>query len=344
MDDEARDFLDRLLATPSPSGFERDGQAAWTGYVERFADDVRTDAYGTAVASVGDGEPAVAVASHADEIGLTVRHIDDDGFVHPGSIGSVDPSVLAGQRVTVHAADRPVPGVVGQTALHVRDERFPERDVTDHRIDLGAADGDAARALVSVGDPITVGPGGVQHLGGTRFAARGADDRVGGWVVAEALRRATPASTALGVNTVQEEVGKLGAKMAGFDLAADAVIAVDVTFATDHPRGSAKTSDLALGDGPVLARGSINHPDLVSLVRETAAEEGISLQVEATGNLPGTDTEAFAVQGGGVPACYVGLPLRYMHTPREVADLDDLDATADLLAAVLERVADGDLP
>lgn len=344
MNDDAREFLDRLLSTPSPSGFEGEGQAVWAEYVEGFADEVETDAYGSAVAvrrgTAGEGGPTIAVAGHADEIGMVVRRIDDDGFVHPASIGSPDPTTLRGQHVTVHGADGPVRGVVGRAAVHVREERFDEAEVTDLRIDLGAADGEAARDLVTVGDPITLETP-VRDLQDGRLAARGLDDRAGTWVAAEALRRVgetDPDATVVAVSTVQEEITKLGARTVGFDLDPDAVFVVDVTFASDHPLAvPGRTADVDLGGGPVLARGSVNHAALVAAVHETARATGADLQFEATGTRPGTDTEAFASSRHGVPSALVSLPCRYMHTPTEVVDLADLDATADLLAAVVER-------
>jgi len=342
MDDAQRAFLDDLLSTPSPAGYERDGQAVWTAYVEGVADDVWTDDYGSAVGVVrGDG-PTVAVAGHADEIGLIVRRIDDGGFVHPGAIGSVDPTTVRGRQVTIHGASGPVGGVVGQTPVHLRDERFDEREVAELRIDVGAADGDEAREVVEVGDPITVDSP-ARELLGDRIAGRGMDNRVGGWVAAESLRRAAERgvdATVYAVNTVQEEVSKLGARTVGSDLAPDATFVVDVTFTADHPSSyPEKGGDVRLGDGPVVTRGSVNHPRLVSVLREAAAAAGIETQLETTGNVPGTDTEVVAGRGGGRPAALVSVPSRYMHTPVEVVDTADLDATADLLAATAGRVA-----
>lgn len=349
MTDAPREFLERLLSTPSPSGYERDGQAVWTEYVEPVADAVETDAYGSTVAVRHGAEdaPTVAIAGHADEIGLIVNRVDDDGFVQPGSIGGVDPTVVRGQRVTVHAADGPVAGVVGQTPIHVRQERHDEAEVTDFRIDLGAADGEAARDLVEVGDPITVSAP-VTSLQDGRLAARGLDNRVGTWVAAEAFRRAVaadPDATVVAVSTVQEEITRLGAQTVGYDLDPDAVFVVDLTFTSDHPLAVPdRAPDAELGGGPVVARGSVNHPALVGALRDTAGGLDLALQFEATGTTPGTDTERFAIQGGGVPSALVSVPSRYMHTPCEVVDSADLDATADLLAAVVRGAGEEWLP
>ncbi len=344
MDDDQRAFLDRLLTTPSPSGFEAEGQRVWTEYVSAFADELSVDAYGNAVARVDGGGPEVVIAGHADQIGYIVRRIDDDGFLHVGPIGGSDKTVTRGQYVEVHASGESVPGVIGQAAIHLREDHEVD-EIHDVRVDIGATDDDEARDLVEVGDPVTVRAR-VQDLHGSRLAAVGLDDRVGTWVAAEALRRASEdgtEATVCAVSTVQEEVGLRGARMVGFDLDPDAVVAVDVTHATDSPDAPGnRGGDIELGGGPVVARGSTNHPTLVEAVREAAAEAEIPVQLQATGIGTGTDADAFVTEKGGIPAMNLGLPNRYMHTPVETVDLRDLCDAADLLAAFVDRAHERD--
>jgi endoglucanase len=346
MDRRRRDFLDRLLTTPSPSGFEARGQREWLEYVAEFADETRTDDYGNAVAvhEGGDG-PAIAFAGHADEIGYMVRRIEDEGFLRIGAIGGADRTVSRGQHVTVHAADGPVQGVVGQAAIHLRDKDAEEvPDLKEQYVDVGADDDEEARELVDVGDPVTVSTT-VRDLHGSHVSARGLDNRVGVWAAAEGLRRAAEAdvdATVYAVSTVQEEVGRQGARMIGFDLAAevDAVVAVDVTHATDHPSlDASQRGPVELGGGPVVSRGSSNHPELVDLARTAAGDADVDVQLQAAGTTTGTDADAFYVARGGTPSLYVGVPNRYMHTPVEVVDLDDLDDVAALLGAVAASAA-----
>jgi len=348
MDDAQRDFLDRLLTTPSPSGFEADVQREWVAYVSAFADEVRTDEYGNAVAVVEGGEPAVAFTGHADEIGLMVSSVDEDGYVHPSRVGGSDRTVTKGQHVEIHTDDGVVRGVVGQTAIHLRDPaEYEIEDVAEQHVDIGAETETEARELVDVGDPITFDTP-VRELQGSRMAARGMDNRVGIWVAAEAARRAAEAdvdATVYAVSTVQEELGKQGAKMVGFDLEADAAIAVDVTHAVDSPDigdEEDQHGEVELGGGPVVARGSSNHPEVVALAREAAADADLPVQLQASGRSTGTDADAFYTSQGGIPSLNLGLPNRYMHTPVEVIDTEDLDAAADLLAAFAERSAGRD--
>ncbi|UIO98537.1 M42 family peptidase [Halobaculum sp. CBA1158] len=345
MDADRRAFLDDLLSTPSPSGFEADGQRVWTAYVREFADDVSTDAYGNAVAvheGTGDG-PAIAFAGHADEIGFMVRRITDDGFLRLTRVGGSDRTVSKGQHVTVHADDGPVHGVIGQTAIHLRDAADDEiEDVSEQFVDVGATGEADARELVEVGDPITFSSG-VEDLHGTRLSARGMDNRVGTWAAAEGLRRAVEAdvdATVYAVSTVQEEVGLKGAQMVGFDLDPDVAVAADVTHATDNPDvDDDARGPVELGAGPVVGRGSANHPRVVDLAREAADGDGIDYQLQAAGSRTGTDADAFFTSRGGTPSLNVGIPNRYMHTPVEVVDATDLVAVADLFGAMAERAS-----
>jgi endoglucanase len=347
MDDSPREFLFELLDTPSPSGFETPGQRVWVEYVDAFADEVRTDDYGNAVAvhhGAADA-PEIALAGHADEIGFIVRRITDDGFLRIGPIGGSDRTVSKGQHVTIHAEAGPVSGVVGQTAIHIRREEDDEYDdLKEQFVDVGATDRAEAESLVEVGDPITFSTT-TESLHGDRIAGRGIDNRVGTWAAAEGLRQAVEQdveATVYAVSTVQEEVGLQGARMVGFDLDPDAVLAVDVTHATDSPQlRDWERGAVQLGAGPVLGRGSANHPTVVRLAREAASEAGIDVQLQAAGVRTGTDADAFYTARGGIPSLNVGVPNRYMHTPVEVVDTGDLDAVADLLGAV--AVAAGDV-
>lgn len=346
MNEPQRAFLDDLLATASPSGFETASQRVWTEYVSEFADNVSTDAYGNAVA-IHEGDPdapTIAFTGHADEIGFIVRDILDDGYLRIGRIGGSDRTVSKGQHVTIHA-DEPVNGVIGQTAIHLRDTGDEEyEDVAGQFVDIGAADADEARQHIEIGDPVTFSTAEAE-LVGNRIAARGIDNRTGTWAAAEGLRRAVETDadpTVYAVSTVQEEVGLQGARMVGVDLdEVDAFVAVDVTHATDNPDIDREhRGPVELGSGPVVSRGSANHPALVDLATTAAADVNIEVQLQAAGTRTGTDADAFYTARGGVPSLTVSIPNRYMHTPVEVIDTDDLDAVANLLSAIASGASD----
>jgi endoglucanase len=347
IDDRRREFLYDLLRTASPSGFEAAGQRVWTEYVGEFADEVRTDAYGNAVAVYeGGGERNVAFGGHADEIGFMVRDISEEGFLSLTRIGGSDRTVSRGQHVTVHG-DEPVHGVIGQTAIHLREGgEDAVDDISEMSVDIGVDSREDAEALVEVGDPVTFATE-LFEMEGDRLTARGMDNRIGVWAAAEGLRRAAERdaeATVYAVATVQEEVGLNGAQMVGFDLDPDAFLAVDVTHATDSPGVPGKRhTGVAIGDGPVIARGSTNHPRLVERAREAADAAGLDVQLQAAGSRTGTDADAVFTSRGGIPSLNVGLPNRYMHTPVELIDTGDLEAVAELLAAVGERAHEYDL-
>ena len=261
MDDTHRKFLDELLETASPSGFESPAQRVWIDYVSEFADEVRTDAYGNAVAVLDGGEPSVALAGHGDEIGFMVRDIGDGGEIRMTRIGGSDGTVSQGQHVRIHTDEGPVPGVIGQTAIHLRESDDGDTsEIAEQHVDIGVEDADEAAELVDRGDPITFEQT-VSELAGGRIAARGLDNRIGIWAAAEGFRRAAaagPEATVYAVSTVQEELGLRGAQMVGFDLAPDVAIATDVTHATDAPDTPGKRSTgIELGEGPEIGRAHV---------------------------------------------------------------------------------------
>jgi len=345
MDGTQREFLESLLSTASPSGYETAGQRVWIDYVSEFADDVWTDEYGNAVAvheGTGGG-PEIAFGGHGDEIGFIVRDIDDNGFLRISRIGGSDRTISQGQHVTIHS-DGPVQGVIGQTAIHLRDVGSEEySDISEQFVDIGATDAEEAEQLVEIGDPITFSTE-LFELNSSRLSARGMDNRVGIWTAAEGLRHAVENdvdATIYAVSTVQEEVGIKGAQMVGFDLDPDAAIAVDVTHATDNPDVKGKhKGPVELGGGPVISRGSANHPNVVKLAREAADETDVDIQLQATGTRTGTDADGFYTSRGGIPALNIGVPNRYMHTPVEVIDTEDLDGVARLLGAIAEQAGE----
>lgn len=344
MDQPQREFLDDLLATPGPAGHERHVQRVFLDYVEPFADETWTDTYGNAVAVAhGSDDPSVAFLGHADEIGFVVKSIDDGGYLHLGAIGHPDPVVSKGSHVVVHADNGPVPGVIGSKPHHLQDGEEPAPDVADLHVDVGASDRAEAREFVTVGDPVTVARQ-VSELRNGRLAAPVMDNRTGVWSAAEGFRRAVETdvdATVYAVSTVQEEIGKGGARIVADQIQPDVAVAIDVTFAVDSPDIEPnRHGEIDLGGGPAIGRSGINHPVVAEALRASASAIGLPIQFEALGGKTGTDADAFFEMAGGVPTGLVSVPSRYMHTPVEVVDLDDLDATASLLASFADLAGD----
>lgn len=346
METERRRFLEALLATASPSGFETPTQRVWIDQIEDAADSIRTDDYGNAVAVHNEGAsgPSIVLAGHVDEIGFIVQSIDEDGFLHVQAIGGADRTVSQGQGVEIHTDTGAVSGVVGQTAIHLRDrDEENYQDIEDQYIDIGARNQSEARDLVEIGDPVTI-DGQTRDLSGSRLAAKGLDDRVGVWAAALAFEEIVDAGTnaeLYAVSTVQEEVGLRGAEMVGFGLDPDVVVAVDVDHAVDTPGITGHTKgETELGAGPTIGRGSVNHPVLVDAMRSVAAQTDVAIQMHAAGSGTRTDADRFATAREGIPTVAVGIPTRYMHTPVEVVDCEDLAETVELLAEFVDYIED----
>jgi endoglucanase len=341
MREQSLRFLETLINTPSPSGFETRGQRVWLDYVSKFAEATETDAYGNAVAWLNrGGSPRLMLAAHADEIAMTVNFITEQGYIYVRRVGGVDPAITKAQRVTIHARRGPVRGVVGSLAPHLQRGESDPKPPKIHElfIDIGAPSRKEAEKLVRVGDPITLADE-FELLRGDLAVARAFDNRIGTFAVAEALRLLKEKGRKLkaeicAVSNVQEEVGCLGARQIAYSLEPDAALVVDVTHATDYPAISqAQHGDIKIGHGPALTHGGPNHAEMVARLEKVAAEAAIPLQHEAMSSTSGTDTDAIFWTRGGIPSALISLPNRYMHSPVEVVSLKDLVQIPQLLCA-----------
>jgi endoglucanase len=332
-------FLQELVNAPSPSGFEQPAQRVVREYAAQFAGEVRTDVMGNVIAALNpEGKPRVMLAGHCDEIGFMVRYINDQGFLHFSPIGGVDAHLVPGQKVHVHGRSGPVLGLVGKKAIHLMesDERKKVLEFHQQWIDIGAADRKQAEELAAVGDPITFASS-FERLQGDFAVARGFDDKMGSFVVMEALRIAAErklSAALFAVSTVQEEIGLRGATTSAFSVAPDVAIAVDVTHGTDYPDADKKRfGEVKLGGGPVLHRGANMNPVVAQRLVDAAKSKEMPYQMIGVPGASGTDAWTMQLSRGGVASGLVSVPLRYMHTPVEVLNLNDLEAAAELLAA-----------
>src|SRR5947207_2495493 len=342
-------LLRELLAARGPSGYERAPAQAWLAAAGEFAQ-ASMDVVGTPLALVaarGRGRaPArrLLVMGHIDEIGLIVTHVDDDGFLWFRAVGGWDAQVLVGQRLVVDTRAGPVTGVIGRKAVHLqRDEESKKVvELRDMHIDIGARDGADARRRVRVGDVAVIDADPVELPNG-RLVSRALDNRIGSYVALEAARLVADAGGAAwelaAVAAAQEETTFGGSRTSAFALAPDAAIVVDVTHATDAPGAEVKASGKhELGSGPVISRGSTLNPALFELLARAAEEEKIPFTIEASARATGTDADAVHLSRGGVPTALVSIPIRYMHSPVELVQLEDIDAGARLIAAAARRL------
>jgi len=335
---ESLRFLERLVTTPSPSGFEGSIQKVCKDYAKSSVDKIHKDVHGNQFhVRNPDAQLRVMLAGHVDEIALMVNDIDDKGFLGFVPIGGVDPSVLDGQRVQVHTGKGAVPGVVGRTAIHLTDVEERGKPLKMHQlwVDIGAKDKKDAQKAVSIGDPITVDVGLVK-LRNDRAVARALDDRIGAFVVLEAMRLLANKKIDCGVfavTTVQEEIGLRGARTSSHGCDPHVGIAVDVGHATDHPNLDARRHrEGKIGEGPILYRGPNINPVVGAQLIGVAKRKGIPYQVAAAPSGTGTDANAMQLCRSGVATGLVGIPNRYMHSPVELISLKDAENAAKLIA------------
>jgi endoglucanase len=327
------------------SGFEQPVARIIRKRMKPFADTVTTDVHGNTIVTLNPkGRPRVMLAGHCDQIGLMVRYITDDGFLFFGTVGGIDAAVLPGSCVTVHAQAGPVEGVIGRKPIHLMKEEERGKgkiELTELWIDIGAKDKAEALRRVSIGDPVTYRLG-MTRIGDDLITSPGLDNKVGAFVVMEALRLASTMKIKCALHavaTVQEEIGLRGARTSCYGIDPQVGIAVDVTHATDNPGADKKMAgDIALGRGAVIERGANINPVLGELLLDTAKKKKIPHQLSGAPGATGTDANALQISRGGVATGLISIPNRYMHTQVEMCHLGDLEACAKLIAEAVARM------
>jgi endoglucanase len=337
----------RLIETPGVPGREERQREIARQELDALTDEIRTDHLGSVIGTKrGRDDVRVMVAAHMDEIGFLVRHVDDKGFIRLQPLGGHDPANMVSQRVIVTTAN----GATLRGALQpvrkpphlARNEEQKPPKAEDFYVDLGMS-AQEVREKVRVGDYVTMDR--TLERVGDNYMSKAMDDRVGVFVMIEALRALREhEATINAVATSQEEVGLRGAEASGSALAPTLVIALDITLAMDVPGTQDEGRITELGKGvalKIMDSHSISHPGLVEHFRQLAEREGIPHQMEI---LPSGGTDAGGVQRlhGGIPAVTLSVPCRYVHTPNEMVSEKDVQAAIDLLARYLEEAHTGD--
>ena len=332
-------LLTRLLEVPGTSGGEQQVQNVVRDFVTSFADAVTTDVHGNVLATVNPaGAPTILLDAHCDQIGLIVRHIDSTGFIRVNMVGGWDMQILLGQRMVVHTASGPVPGVIARKPIHLLDpdERKTVPKLKDLWIDIGSLSEAETRSVVRIGDFVTPEPC-VRELRNGRLAGVAMDDRTGIWVILKALemiQRGKPKARVVAVSAVQEEIGLRGATTSSYNVNPDVAIAVDVTHATYCPGiDQNEFGRIEIGKGPAIVRGANTNPRVFSLLTSLAQAKAIPVQINALGYPASNDAAAIQLSRGGCATGLVTIPNRYMHSPVEVVAESDLEHAAALIAA-----------
>jgi endoglucanase len=278
------------------------------------------------------------LAGHIDQIGFQVAQISDEGYITLHPIGDIDPAILPGKRLRVHTATGELRGTIGRKPVHIYEYETDEYSKTVPLrklfLDVGLS-GAEAQERIAIGDAVTFDTR-FTLFGNGRAFAQAFDDKVGAWVAVRVLEEVAKAGRAQGdvhaVGTVQEEIGYRGAQTSAYHLNPDIAIALEVGGATDYPDSDKRFKpDIKLGGGPILFRGPNFNPKLYQLLVRAAEQEGIPYQTVAFPIADGTDACVMQLVRSGKPTALVSVPLRYMHTPVEVIEIEDLERTVRLV-------------
>lgn len=342
--EELKSLLKKLSDAHGISGYEDDIREIVKAELEDYVDEIKVDKLGNIICIKNGSEFKEMIAAHMDEIGFMVKYIDDKGFIRFTPIGGWFDQIALGQRVILHGNKGKVYGVIGCKPPHLMksDERKKAVEIKDMFIDVGATSKDEVLDMgVDVGTPITIDRELVE-LGKSRVTGKALDNRAGVVMMIQALKETKSDATVYAVGTVQEEVGLKGARVSAFAIEPDVAIATDVCVASDFPGAESAYMDIKLGKGPAITvvdasgRGLIASKNVLRWLRETAEKFGIPYQLEvAEGGT--TDATAIHLTKAGIPTGVISVPARYIHSPVEVIDLEDLKNCSLLIARALER-------
>lgn len=349
-DGKSLEFLEQYLNNASPSGHEYKGQEIWMNYIRPYVDDFITNSYGTVVGVINpDAIYKVVIEGHADEISWRVNYITKKGIIYVLPNGGSDYQIAPSKDVNIHTRKGIVRGIFGWPAIQTRkkkQEKSPETNTIF--IDTGCSSKQEVLDLgIQIGDVVTYTDE-FFILNKDKFVCRGLDNRIGGFIIAQVARllKNNKVELPFGLyvtNSVQEEVGKRGAEMINPLINPDVAIVTDVTHDTSTPMVDKKSKGLAeIGKGPVILYAPSVQNKLQSLIIDTAEDCKIPIQHLAKGKKTGTDTEAFAYGSGGVPSALISLPLRYMHTTKEMVHKKDVEFVTELIYETLQRIPEGE--
>ena len=344
-------FLYNYLNAFSPVGQESEGQQIWTDYIRPYVDTLKQDAYGTTYGVLKGSQPSLAhrlgvpykvvIEAHCDEIAWIITNIEKTGMIRVKRHGGSDNMIAPSKTVMIHTHDgKKVRGLFGWPAIHTRDS-YTEMGYEQHElwVDCGLADKEAViNAGIEIGNLITFDTQ-LEEIG-DYYVGRSLDNKIGGYIIAEALRTIKENSIKLPydlyvVNSVQEEVGLHGAKKIAKELKADLALVHDVCHNTNTPKiDKAKDGDNKGGEGPCLEYTAQNHRDINKMLREVAKTNDIPVQL-TVGSM-GNDTMAFFMEN--TPTAILATPLKYMHTTVEMAHKDDVEACIKLFIEFLKAL------
>ena len=333
MEKSSKEFLLNLLSTPSPSGDEKRAQKVWLNYVKNYAE-VKTDQVGNAYGIINSNAKfKVMLAAHIDEIAMIVTRIDDRGYVWFTNSGWLNPKILPGMKVNIYGySGKTIKGVICTSA-----DKENAPTIENCFIDCGYNDNKKLKKLVRIGD-YAIYQSEPEIIGENKLIGKALDNKTGAFIIAETIKKLSKKKLDIGVyavSTTGEETNSRGAFTAAARIKPDMALACDVTFDTEHPGANNSNGTVCLGKGAALSIGSPINIKIDELFEKTAKKRKIPYQIEITADRTHTDADKIMYSGEGVPVALVSLPVKYMHSPVEMADLNDIDKTVNLLVETL---------
>lgn len=325
--------LRKLCEAHGVSGAEDNACAAAAELLREYAPDAQIDSFGNVTAFIGDrnnGKKTLLLEAHIDEIGFIVTYIDDKGFIKVGECGGTDRRLYAAQTVTIHSK-APLRGVIATLPPHVSSDAKTAMKADEIVIDTGYTK-DELEKMVNLGDRVTI-DGKFSVLSGTRVTGKAIDDRGGVAAALYALDLLKGKETDYNIAVLfasQEETGSRGAKIGAFNADADVALATDVSFA--YTPGAKKEKCGIMGKGAMIGVAPVLSGEVTAELKRIAAEKDIPVQFEVMGGDTGTDADEISVTKSGVKTGLISIPLKYMHTPVEVVDTEDICAVGRLMA------------
>ena len=334
-------LLRKLVGSSSVSGSEENVRNVIAKEIKPYVDEIRVDRIGNLICRKGSGSPKIMLCAHMDEVGLIVKYIDEKGFIRFEPVGGWDPKILLAQKFKIHGSKGPVVGVVGSKPVHLQDkeeERKPPK-ISDMFIDVGAKDRKHVERLgINVGDFITHYTD-FNKLAGSRVTGHGFDDRIGCLVMIEVMKNLKKfRGTVYAVGTVKEEIGLVGVRGSAFSIKPDVVIAIDTTISGDTPELKPHEAVTKIGEGPALVIKdaiSVIQREMKNWVKDVAKRSGIKLQFDVLSG-GATDASVTPMVGEGIPSFSILVPSRYIHTPVEIADMNDVKDTIKLVTELVK--------
>ena len=338
-------LLRDIVCAAGVSGFEREIADIMFRQLKRCCDETSIDSFGNVIARKGKGKKKIMLCADMDEVGLLVKYITAQGFIHFIKVGGIDDRIIVGQRVVIKAKQKDVPGVIGLKPPHLvkEEERKQPVKYEDMFIDIGCKSREEAAKLVEIADPVIFEPN-FGNLNEKFYYAKAVDNRVGCFALIKIMEKLKINAQVYAVATTQEEVGLKGARTSSFSINPDFALVIDTASAGDTPNIKEKESALRLGEGVAITiveasgRGVIVNEKIKDFLISTARQNKIKYQIDVVeGGM--TDGATIYMNREGILTGVLAIPARYAHSPTGVFHIDDLEAAIELAVCVIRKKA-----